>query len=112
MEVSVEKKKSSYSMQTVAVQIYDCINNNDERLWNMLEVYKMDSSLCCRRLKVIFLQTRTGMIICVIQRKNMRSIVSAHFQALKTTTGIAATHVQIRGMRYPRYSFATIAMIL
>ena len=38
MELSAEKKKSYHSIQTVAVQIYDCIRNNDERLWDMLEV--------------------------------------------------------------------------
>ena len=44
MKFSTETKKSSYSMQTVAVQIYDCINNKDENLWNMLDVYKWTAS--------------------------------------------------------------------
>ena len=44
MELSTEKKKPSYSMHTVAVQIYDCINNRDEKLWNMLEVQKWVTS--------------------------------------------------------------------
>ena len=68
--------------------------------------------LFCRRLRVIFLQIRVEMIICVIQRKTTRSIVSAHLWASETTIGIVVTHVPIRGTRCPRYCYAITVMIL